>query len=81
VISPQRSASVQGDNLHALLAATVLEREGFAVVTSGAGDVQITISDGARWEAARGENRLKGANFASLAACLRQFRDAANKIA
>ena len=67
-------AVVQGEGLHAVLAAAVLEREGFEVVNDGAGALRITIASGStRWELSAGESRHEGDSFSTLAALARQL--------
>jgi iron complex transport system ATP-binding protein len=72
VTSPRERAIVEGGGLHALLAAAVLEREGFKVVTDEASALRIKIgSESAHWEAVVGETRGSGENFAALAEFVR----------
>jgi iron complex transport system ATP-binding protein len=67
-------AVVHGDGLNALLAAAVLEREGYEVVTDGPDAIRITIASGStRWEVAVGGSRHKGENFATLAELARSL--------
>lgn len=74
VIGRRGSAIVRGDGLHAILAAAVLEREGFAVLHDGAGGLQLTIdSDRLHWELVRGDTRQRGETFAALAECARSL--------
>ncbi|HEX4998134.1 MAG TPA: ABC transporter ATP-binding protein [Terriglobia bacterium] len=61
-------AVVHGEGLHALLAAAVLEREGYEVVTDGPDALRITIAAGTtRWEGAVGGSHHRGDDFATLA--------------
>ena len=74
VTSSRESAVVEGEGLHALLAAAVLEREGFKVVTDIASTLRVTIaSQSARWEAVAGDTRRSGENFAALAEFVRSL--------
>jgi cobalamin transport system ATP-binding protein len=67
-------AVVHGDGLHALLAAAVLEREGYEVVTDGPDAMRITIASGStQWEVAVGGAHHKGDNFATLAELARKL--------
>lgn len=67
-------AVVHGDGLHALLAAAVLEREGYEVVTDAPDAVRITIASGTtHWELAFAGTLHKGDDFASLAALARSL--------
>lgn len=67
-------AVVCGEGLHALLAAAVLEREGYEVVTDGADALRITIGPGStRWEIAVGGSHHEGGNFADLAEFVRSL--------
>jgi cobalamin transport system ATP-binding protein len=68
------SVVVHGDGLHALLAAAVLEREGYEVVTDKPGAMRITIaSDSTHWEVALGGSQHRGENFGALAELLRSL--------
>jgi len=61
-------AVIHGEGLHAVLAAAVLEREGFEVVLDDPNALNVTVSpEGARWEVAG----QRGEGFASLAQCVR----------
>ena len=67
-------AVVHGDGLHALLAAAVLEREGFEVVTDHPDAMRITIASGStRWEVAVGGSHHRGEDFAALAKLARSL--------
>jgi iron complex transport system ATP-binding protein len=67
-------AVVHGDGLNALLAAAVLEREGYEVVTDGPDAMRITIASGSTsWEVAVGGSHHKGDNFATLAELARSL--------
>jgi iron complex transport system ATP-binding protein len=69
-------ASVRGDGLTAVLAAAVLEREGYELCINGrVEDVFLTVTvgaDGSRWEAVAGTLRHHGETFAALAAFARR---------
>jgi iron complex transport system ATP-binding protein len=67
-------AIVQGDGLHALLAAAVLEREGYEVVTDAPGALRITIASGStRWDVAAEGSLHHGDSFAKLAELARSL--------
>ena len=56
-----------------MLAAAVLEREGFEVVPEGASAFRVSVAaDSARWEVVAGDRCHTGDNFASLAEFLRK---------
>jgi iron complex transport system ATP-binding protein len=65
-------AVVIGDGLHAVLAAAVLEREGYAIVLHGPDAIRVTVSEGANWEIELEDCRHTGSGFASLATILRK---------
>ena len=61
-------AVVHGEGLHAILAAAVLEREGYEVGTPAANALKITMAAGStRWEAESGGSLHSGETFATLA--------------
>jgi iron complex transport system ATP-binding protein len=61
-------AVVHGEGLHAVLAAAVLEREGYQVVTDGANALRVTLSPrSTQWEIKIGTSEHHGEGFASLA--------------
>jgi iron complex transport system ATP-binding protein len=65
-------AVIQGDGLPAVLAAAVLEREGYEVVKEGLHSIRVSILPGsARWEVVIEGNSHTGENFANLAAVVR----------
>lgn len=64
-------AIVTGDGLHAVLAAAVLEREGYAIVSHGPDAIRLTASEDASWEIVTEGSRHAGSGFASLAEFLR----------
>jgi iron complex transport system ATP-binding protein len=64
-------AIVIGDGLHAVLAAAVLEREGYAVVSHEPDAIRVTASENACWEIVIEGSRHAGSGFASLAQFLR----------
>ena len=67
-------AVVHGDGISAILAAAVLEREGYEVVTDGRDAMRITIASGTtRWEVAIGGSHHKGDSFATLAELARSL--------
>jgi iron complex transport system ATP-binding protein len=66
------AASVHGSGLRAALAAAVLEREGYEVVPAGATVVVHAVDTG--WRLRTDEGECSGADFASLAECLRGRR-------
>jgi iron complex transport system ATP-binding protein len=73
-------AVVHGSGLRAALAAAVLEREGYAVVSAPSIRDARTVSvhaDDRGWRAAVGSSETSGADFASLAAFLRGRRQLA----
>jgi iron complex transport system ATP-binding protein len=73
-------AVVHGDGLSAVLAAAVLEREGYEVVTDAAEALRITIASGTtRWELAVGGSRHSGDSFATLAELARTLGSAPRK--
>lgn len=68
------TAVVQGEGLHAILAAAVLEREGYEVVTEGAGALVLSVvAHNATWELAEGVRRHQGSTFAALASLVRSL--------
>jgi iron complex transport system ATP-binding protein len=65
-------AVVQGEGLHAVLAAAVLEREGYEVVPDAANALRVTMVDGStRWDVDATGSRHHGEGFATLADFLR----------
>jgi iron complex transport system ATP-binding protein len=61
-------ATVRGDGLNALLAAAVLEREGYEIGAHGREALTITVEGGSTcWELTNGKYHHSGTNFASLA--------------
>jgi len=64
-------AIVIGDGLHAVLAAAVLERERYAVVSHGPDAIRVTASEDASWEIEIEGSHHAGTGFASLAQFLR----------
>jgi iron complex transport system ATP-binding protein len=72
-INARGRAVVRGAGLHAVLAAAVLEREGYEVLRDGACDLTVSISpDSARWEVVIEDQCHIGDNFASLAEFVRR---------
>jgi hypothetical protein len=72
VTDARGSAIVRGNGLNAVLAAAVLEREGFEIVSSGADAMTITVgSEDTRWELATRHSHHVGNNFAALAELVR----------
>jgi len=72
-ITPRGRAIVRGSGLYAVLAAAILEREGYEVVADGVCDFEVSISrDSSRWEIAGNGLRHTGENFASLAESVRK---------
>jgi iron complex transport system ATP-binding protein len=72
VTDTRGSAIVRGNGLNAVLAAAVLEREGFEIVSHGADALTITVgTEDTRWELATGHSRHAGDNFAALAELVR----------
>jgi iron complex transport system ATP-binding protein len=68
VTDSRRFAIVRGDGLNAVLAAAVLEREGYQIVTSGTDALSITVERGGTcWELTAGRSHHSGTNFATLA--------------
>jgi len=74
----RRRAVVRGSGLDALLAASVLEREGYEIIAEPApahalGDILVvdTDPDGGGWAAETAAGRKAGSNFATLAAFVR----------
>jgi len=65
------SAIVRGEGLSAVLAAAVLEREGYEIVSDGAAGLTVIVASGASWELAAGESQHRGDSFATLAECVR----------
>ena len=73
---PRGRAVVQGGGLHAMLAAAVLEREGYEVVPEGIGSLTVSIAPGsARWEVVIEGRGYSGENFTSLAELVRRTHD------
>lgn len=67
-------AVVQGEGLQAILAAAVLEREGYQVVADAPDALRITMATGStRWVAVVGESRHEGEGFESLASLARNI--------
>jgi len=61
-------AVVRGDGLNAVLAAAVLEREGYQIVPHGDDVLTVTVERGsARWELETGRTHHSGTSFATLA--------------
>jgi iron complex transport system ATP-binding protein len=61
-------AIVRGDGLNAVLAAAVMEREGYQIVTHGAEALTITVDRGSTcWELTEGRDHHSGTSFATLA--------------
>ncbi len=72
-------AAVHGSGLRAALTAAVLEREGYAVVSTApleGGGLSVHADD-AGWRATIGDREIRGSDFASLAAFVRGRRRAA----
>jgi iron complex transport system ATP-binding protein len=69
-------AVVHGSGLRASLAAAVLEREGYAVTTATNACALSVHADESGWRAWSSGGEWSGADFASLAACLRGRRTA-----
>jgi iron complex transport system ATP-binding protein len=79
VTGARGSAVVHGEGLHALLAAAVLEREGYEIIADGADALRITISsESTRWEAAVAGTRHGGETFAALATLVRTLGPMSN---
>jgi iron complex transport system ATP-binding protein len=65
-------AVIHGCGLRAALATAVLEREGYAVVSSSEPcALSVRVHDSG-WSVASGDDERRGADFASLAKCLRE---------
>ena len=61
-------AIVRGEGLNAVLAAAVLEREGFQIVKQAADAVTISVEHGnTSWELTTGQSQHSGSGFAALA--------------
>jgi len=61
-------AIVRGDGLNSVLAAAVLEREGYQIVTHGADALTISVErESTCWELTTGSSRHAGSSFATLA--------------
>ena len=61
-------AVVRGDGLNAVLAAAVLEREGYQIVPHGDDVLIVSVERGsARWELETGRSHHSGTSFATLA--------------
>lgn len=74
VTDRRRSAIVRGDGLTAVLAAAVLEREGYQIVTNGADALVITVERGGTcWELTAGRTLHSGTSFATLAELARSL--------
>ncbi len=74
-INTRGRAIVRGVGLHAVLAAAILEREGYEVVTGGVADFEVTVASGSpQWEAVVDNGHGNGPDFASLSAFLRERR-------
>lgn len=72
-ISARGRAVVQGVGLHAVLAAAVLEREGYEVVPEGPCAFRVSVVPGsARWEVVIEDRSYRGDDFASLAEFVRR---------
>ena len=72
VTDARRPAVVRGDGLNAVLAAAVLEREGYEIVASGERDALIiTVASEGAWELAFGDVHHAGNTFGSLAQLVR----------
>jgi iron complex transport system ATP-binding protein len=69
-------AVVHGTGLRAALAAAVLEREGYAVTNTAAPGAPAVDAHEAGWRLTNDQTERSGADFASLAACLRERRRA-----
>ena len=72
----RRRASVRGSGLRAALATAVLEREGYAVVPASAIARRAVgrTRDESGWRLSTDDGECSGADFASLAECLRGRR-------
>jgi iron complex transport system ATP-binding protein len=70
-------AVVRGSGLRATLAAAVLEREGYAVVAENEGCARLVDAHDRGWRASIDDAQSSGADFASLAAFLRERRTGA----
>jgi len=64
-------AVARGSGVRATLAAAVLEREGYSVISAGEASVHVDVDD-VGWRAVAGDERADGTNFASLARFLRE---------
>jgi iron complex transport system ATP-binding protein len=68
VTDTQGYAIVRGDGLNAVLAAAVLEREGYQIVTHGADALTISVErESTCWELTMGRSHHAGTSFAMLA--------------
>jgi iron complex transport system ATP-binding protein len=71
-ISPRGRAIVRGTGLHAVLAAAILEREGYEVVAEGKCAFEVSLApNSAQWEVIVQDRRHTGDNFSSLAELVR----------
>ena len=67
-INTRGRAIVRGAGLHAVLAAAVLEREGYEVVPQGECAFEVTVApDSAKWKVVMQDRCHTGSNFSSLA--------------
>lgn len=67
VTAASGSAMVRGDGLNAILAAALLEREGYEIVSQGTAVVTVTVAPEGSWELAGGAFCDRGTGFAALA--------------
>jgi iron complex transport system ATP-binding protein len=66
-------AVVRGDGLRAMLAAAVLEREGFAIASHGHAGLTVATDGSSGWRASFGNHASHGEDFAELAAFVRNL--------
>lgn len=72
-INTRGRALVRGTGLHAALAAAVLEREGYQVVSDGACAFEVSITPGSpRWQLLMNDQSHTGDSFSSLAEFVRK---------
>jgi len=75
-VNTRGRAIVRGAGLHAVLAAAVLEREGYEVVPDGACAFEVTVALGSsQWEVVIKDRCHTGVNFSSLAELVRRESD------
>jgi iron complex transport system ATP-binding protein len=74
VAGTKGGAVVQGEGLHAILAAAVLEREGYEIVAGGTAALVLSIApDSTDWALVEYGRRHQGRGFAALAALARDL--------